>query len=37
MKSVALGAMPQTDQAATPIQPGELDVDLTVNVVYAIE
>ena len=33
-RSFDLGAAPQ---AATPIQPGELDVDLTVNVVYAIE
>ena len=37
LKNAALGAMPQADQTATPIQPGELDVDLTVNIVYAIE
>ena len=36
MKSIALDSRGAAEQA-TPIQPGELDIDLTVQVVFAIE
>ena len=37
MADAARGALGGAEQAQTPIQPGELDINLTVQVVFAIE